>query len=281
MVARTLMRLFRLLKLYARMDILAVTGNPKIFLGWALSDAVLNVGSITGMLLLAERFSGIGIWSKFQIYFLLGYAALVEGLVNTFFGYNVAFISRRLGRGQFDHTLIQPQPIWMSLLTEGFSPVYGLPTLIPGLVLLTVALPRLPIAPSAGWFLHLLFYLAASVTVLMAFQFGWGSLAFWQPRAAEEINSSTSPLMLQLKGFPLERVGSALHFAMLTALPVGFLSWVPCRALLGLDRSLATAWSTPLAALLFATLATAIFLRGKAHYARTGAQRYNDFGHRR
>ena len=275
------MRLFRLLALYARLDILAVMGNPKMFFGWAISDAVLNIGSITGMLLIAERFAGIGIWSKFQVYFLLGYAALVEGLVSTCFGYNVAFISRRLGRGQFDHTLIQPQPIWLSLLTEGFSPMYGLPTMLPGLVLLSVGLSHLPVLLSLGWILQLLLYLVASATILMAFQFGWGSLAFWQPRAEEEINNSTARLMFELKGFPLERVGSVLHLTMLTALPVGFLSWIPCRVLLGFDHSLATAWSTPLVALLFAALATGLFLRGKEHYARTGAQRYSDFGHRR
>ena len=52
----------------------------------------------------------------------LATAMLATSLSDMFFGYNVRFISRRLGRGQFDHTLIQPQPVWMALLTEGFNP---------------------------------------------------------------------------------------------------------------------------------------------------------------
>ena len=50
--------------------------------------------------------------------------------MNMFFGYNVLTISRRLGRGQLDHTLVQPQPIWLSLLTEGFMPFSGSPVLL-------------------------------------------------------------------------------------------------------------------------------------------------------
>ena len=79
-----------------------------------------------------------------QVLFMLGYATVVSGLMNMFFGYNVLFISRRLGRGQLDHTLIQPQPIWLSLLTEGFMPFSGSPMLLPGIALMVWS------APAAG-----------------------------------------------------------------------------------------------------------------------------------
>ena len=108
--------------LYARMDWLFLTRDPASFLMWNVSDVVLSIASVAAMFLLAARFSGIGAWSQPQIVFMLGYAALVEGLVNLFFGYNVSFISRRLGRGQLDHTLIQPQPLWMSLIDGGIQP---------------------------------------------------------------------------------------------------------------------------------------------------------------
>src|SRR5258708_27375293 len=108
---------------------------------------------------------------------MLGYAALVEGLVNPFFGYNVSFISRRLGRGQLDHTLIQPQPLWLSLLTEGFSPAFGFPTLVPGIAMVGWALARMRFMLNVNWVGMLLVELAASVVVVMSFQFAWGSLA--------------------------------------------------------------------------------------------------------
>ena len=67
---------------------------------------------------------------------MLGYAALVRGLLDMGFSYNVLHISRRIGRGQMDHTLVQPQPVWMGLLTEGFMPFSGSWSLFTGIGIL-------------------------------------------------------------------------------------------------------------------------------------------------
>lgn len=275
-----LRRLFQLWGVYARMDFLLMTRDLRTFATWALSDTVLNFASITGMLLLAERFGGIGGWTKPQIFFLLGYSALVDGLVATFFGYNVAFISRRLGRGQFDHTIIQPIPISVSLLTEGFSPMFGLPTLCPGICLLGYSFWLLHLAPTLGWWLAFGANLFGSVVVVMSFQFFWGSLAFRAPRAAEELSSSTMQLINQLKPYPLDGIGSWVLGGLLSVLPLGFVAWLPSRALLGLSSSPLCLWQTPLAGFLFLALAVGMFRKGLRHYERIGSQRYSNFGHR-
>ena len=115
-LGRILRRIWRLWRMHGTLDLLLVTRDAKTFLMWYSSDMILNVAAVTGILLLAERFQGIGPWSKLDVVFLLGYASLVGGIVGTFFSYNISMISRRLGRGQLDHTLFQPQPMWMSSL---------------------------------------------------------------------------------------------------------------------------------------------------------------------
>jgi ABC-2 type transport system permease protein len=273
-------RLLRLWRLYGRMDLLWLTRDVKSFLSWAASDTLLNVGGLFGMLLLAEKFAGIGVWSKMQVLFLLSYAAVSGGVIDTFFSYNVAFISRRVGRGQLDHILIQPQPIWMALLTEGFCPVSGAVVMVPGLLLMAWTLPRLGLHTGVAWFAALGINMAASTCIAMSFQFLWGSLAFWAPRAAEEVNTATSRLMRQLKPYPLDSLGPMLAGSLLAVLPVGFLGWFPSRALLGLDARPQSLWITPLAAAGFALIAAGVFKRGLIHYGRTGSQRYLSFGHR-
>lgn len=273
-------RILRLWKIHAWLDVMSMTRDLKTFSMWYLSDMAMNIASVTGMLLLAARFDGIGAWTRPQILFMLSYAAVVGGIMSMFFNYNLAMISRTLGRGQLDHTLIQPQPIWMSLLTEGFSPLYGSSMLLPGLGLMLWAGSRLPLPHTPFWVAALIMNLLASTAVLVSFQYFWGSLAFWAPRAAEEINSSTMTLIEQLKSFPLDGVGAALTGGLLTVLPTGFLAWMPCRALLGLDGNPLAVWRTPLIAPVFAALAAAMFRKGLAHYGRTGSQRYSPFGHR-
>src|ERR1700730_18466451 len=105
-------RLFRLWRLYAHLDLIWVTRDFKSALLYICSDAIATVATVTAMLLLAERFEGIGSWTKFQVVFLLSYAMVVRGVLDFFFSYNILFISRRVGRGQLDHVLIQPQPLW-------------------------------------------------------------------------------------------------------------------------------------------------------------------------
>jgi len=273
-------RLLRLWKLYAGMDLIFLAGDLKTVLSWYIADGVINLAAVTGTLLLAERFAGIGVWTREQIIFMLGYATTVSGLMSTFFGYNVLTISRRIGRGQLDHTLVQPQPIWLVLLTEGFMPFSSSATLLPGVGLLAWASSGLALPISPGWLALLLLNLLASAAIVLAFSFAWGSLAFWAPRAAEEISSSAVDVLYQLKGFPLDGVGPLLLSGLLTFLPVGFVAWYPCRALLGIDQASWSIWVTPLAALLLASSAAWVFHKGMQRYARTGSQRYSGFGHR-
>ncbi len=280
-IRHTLARLCKLWRLYGTMDLLWMARDLQTLCTFLLSDLIGGVASVTATLLLAARFGGIGRWTTMEVTFMLGYALLVQGLPNILFNYNVAYISRRLGRGQFDHTLLQPQPLWMALLTEGFSPFSTLMDLVPGLALLGWSLHLGAHTVSPGWLLLGCVNLAASATIVLAFSFLWGSLAFWAPRAAEELNSASFKLLGGLAPFPLDGVSGSLTAGLLTVIPAGFIAWYPARALLGLDSS-AYAWAvTPLAALFFTALAVWVFRKGLDHYARTGSSRYLSLGHRR
>ncbi len=273
-------RIFQLWRVHAYLDLIWVMRDLRNVIIYYLSDVILNIARVTGTLLLAERFEGIGSWTKFQVTFMLGYGIAVGGIVYTFFGYNVATISRRLGRGQLDHTLIQPQPIWICLLTEGFNPFSGSAILFSGFGLIVWAGVKLSFTVSLGWFAMSLLNLVASSAIMLSFSFLWGSLAFWAPRGAEEISSSTNRLMNQLSPFPLDGLAPSLLGGMLTVCPVGFVAWYPCRYLLGLDVRAWSGWVTPLAAIFFGAATVFFFLKGLKHYGQTGSQRYLRFGHR-
>lgn len=280
-VLHTLKRLGRLWWVHGTMDALWMARDLTALISFLVSDLIGAAATSTSTMLLAVRFGGIGRWTVAEMGFMLGYALMVTGLPALFFNYNVAFVSRRIGRGQLDHTLLQPQPLALALLTEGFAPVSALMGLVPGLALMGWALLHgaHPVVPL--WPLALLLNLAASTAIALSVTFAWGSLAFWAPRAAEELNNSTWRLLDNLAPFPLDGVSAGLSVGLLTAVPTGFIAWYPSRALLGLDRSLWAPWSTPLAALVFMLVATLIFMKGLAHYAHTGSGRYSTGGHRR
>jgi len=277
----TLTRLIELWRVYAYLDFMWMTRDVRYFLINVVSDLILNLAGVTAVFLLAERFDGIGEWTVTQMVFLLGYATAVTGALDMCFTYNVLHISRRLGRGQLDHTLIQPQPVWMALLTEGFAPFSGSGTLITGLGVMAWATARLPLTVTPGWTAAVAVNLGASCAIVLAFSFLWGSLAFWAPRGAEEISSAAVRLIYQLKSFPFDGVGPALQGGLLTVLPVGFVAWYPCGHLLEMRAFEYGFLVTPLVAVFFVVLVVWIFKRGMRHYGQTGSQRYLLFGHRR
>ncbi|HYW87561.1 MAG TPA: ABC-2 family transporter protein [Chloroflexota bacterium] len=274
-------RVFQLWGLYARLDMLYVLRGPQIALSFYVSDLILGMAAVTAMFLLAQRFDGIPPWSRDQMLFLLGYALLVRGTIDVFFNYNISFISRRIGRGQLDHVLVQPQPLWMVLLTEGFAPVTGAGMLLPGLLLIGWSVEQLQLSITFAWLALLALSLACSIVVVLAFSYAWGSLAFWAPRSAEELNSSTWQLLTQLDVFPLDPLPTLALTGLLTFVPAGLVAWYPARALLGIDASPLGWLGLPAAALVLGSLCLFIFMRGLAHYGRTGSTRYLSYGHRR
>jgi ABC-2 type transport system permease protein len=276
-----LRRLVQLWLFFGYLDMTWMVRDLRSFAGYAFAEIIAVLSGITAMLLLAERFDGMGPWTQSQVVFLLGYAVTVSGLQECVFGFNIAFISRRIGRGQLDHMLVQPQPLWMTMVTEGFSPAAGFPILLSGLVLLGWGAVLVPIVVTPAWVGLFLVNVLGSWLILFSFAYIVGSLAFWAPRAAEEINSSSNRLIMQLRTFPLDGVSPLMLVGLMSVVPAGFIAWQPARALLGLDASLTGAWLTPLSSIAFAAIALLIFRTGLTHYAHTGSQRYLSYGHRR
>lgn len=277
---RTLKRIWQLWMFYAKLDLVLLMSDIRLAMLYFGSELFTSVGSVIGLVLLAQRFDGIGTWSLNHLYVLLGYSTLVLGILNTFFNYNISLISRRIGRGQLDHVLVQPQPLWMIFITEGFAPLSGLMGLVPGILLFAWGLAGLGVTLDLGWWALLFLNLTASSTIMMSFSYIWGSLAFVAPRSSEEISSSVSRLLDQLKVFPLDGLGGVLLGTLMTVAPVGFVAWYPVQALLGLNSSLWSVWITPLAALVMLSIALFCFLKGLHYYAFTGSQRYSSLGHR-
>ena len=269
----------RQLRVAARMDLTVMLASRGQALTWLATDFLSYTSGIAAVLLMAERFNGIAGWSKPELVFLVGFATFAAALRQTFFNYNISSISRRVGRGQLDHSLIQPQPLLLSFLTEGFSPFSSLGALVPGVALLATGVAWTGLDVSPAVVTKLAICLGASMTIVLAGSFALGAAAFWAPRGAEEISTRASSL-LGLTDFPLDPVPAGLRAVLLTAIPAGFVAWFPVGALLG--RRPESQWViTPIVAVVAALLAARLFQKGIRHYERTGSSRYASFGHRR
>ena len=280
-MADNIRKVFRLLKLYAKMDLSWLLQDFSNFLIVILSESLQNLAGMAGVLLLAIRFGGVGGLSADEVLFMLGFFELADGLAFMLFGnYNVIHISRRIGRGQVDHMLIQPRPLWMQLLTEGFMPFSGSYGLIFGVILTAFAVARLEIALTPLWFILLGYYVLIHMALQMAQSVLYGAAAFWRPVACEEISTMILDLNGQLGKFPLFGLPDWLLGLLHTVLPVGLLAYLPALALLR-DLGHGVEISAPfIVAALLITAAVILFQKGLKHYEIYSCNRYKEMGHR-
>lgn len=272
---------FRLLRLYGRMDLNWMLQDWTSVIIVVLSETLQNVSSMAGVLLLAVRFGGAGGLSADEVLFMLGFYELADGIGWMLFGnYNVMHISRRIGRGQVDHMLIQPRPIWLQLATEGFMPFSGCHGAVIGVILTAIAAHRLQIALSPTWFLLLGYYILIHMALQMGQSVLYGAMAFWQPVACEEISSMFLDLNNQLGKFPLFGLPAWLTALLHSVLPIGLLAYLPAVALLrdlGKEVEIALPF---IVAGVFVTAAIIAFRKGLSHYEKYSCNRYKEMGHR-
>lgn len=274
-------QILRLYRLYGKMDRDFLMRDKRLGITCTICDMLPALSTAAGLGLLAVRFDGIGGLSADEILWLLGFFSMAGGITWMVLGnYNALHISRRIGRGQVDHMLIQPVPLWMQVLTEGFMPFTGSSSFIVGLVMLVVTTIRLEIPVTPGWLLLLLAYTLARMAAAAGLSFIAGSAAFYKPVACEELSSVALDVLTTAGQYPLVGLPDWLMGIFSTVIPVSLMSWLPGMVLLKkIDAPLTMAWPFAVGAGLLA-LAGTLFRKGLNHYAEHGCPRYKEMGHR-
>jgi len=268
--------------LYARMD-LAWLLRDTLFASLAITaDVISNVSSVTGVFLLAWRFGGIGGMDKYEVLLMLAYSTLVTGVFQTFFsGNNTGHISRRIGRGQLEHMFIQPLPLPVQLVTEGFLPFSGSSNILSGAALLCIAVSKLGLALPWWWVFSLVGNLIVTIVIILGQSYLASGVTFYAPVQAEEISSFVIDAHGHISSFPLSGMPLSLQISLITIVPAGLLAWFPTLALLGKPPLGLPAAFPLLFAVILSAAAAYFFRKGLKYYVKKGVNRYSAFGHRR
>jgi len=276
-------KFLRLYALYGRMDLDFLTRDTRVSLMAIAADVVSNIASVSAVFLLAWRFNGVGGMSRWDVLFMLGYVSCVSGLYQLFFSSNnTGHISRRIGRGQVDHMLIQPLPLAVQIGTEGFIPFTGSQNLLFGIGIAAWALHGMGRSISALWVAGLALYLIISIAIIVGLSYLFSSLAFRWQLAFEEISSTViDDLTGVLSNYPLSGMPLFVQWTLITVVPAGLLGWFPACALLGKTPLGLPVFYPLLAAAIIWVFAAFAFRKGLRYYVQIGSNRYTPGGHRR
>lgn len=273
--------IFKLFGRSAKMDLLWLLRDTRYCLLQIFADSVAALASVSAVLLLSVRFGGIGGMTSREILFMCGYAVLIDGVLLALFGgSNTVHISRVIGRGQLDHMLIQPLPLWMQLLTQGFVPFSGSSKLICGAALLAISVSQLGLAVTPLWLIMLVFSQLCSLAIIVSSVYIVSCTAFFAPVAAEEISMVVMELFSDIKLYPLGGLSARTAAAFCTIVPVGLAAWFPSSVLLNKTPAGLPFTLTFIVAAIFTAIAAFLFRKGIYHYEKSGCIRYTGFGHR-
>ena len=274
----TIKRYFKLLGIYARMDLFSLMRDSKFMAIAITADIVSNLSSISGIFLLAWKFGGIGGMDRFEILFMLAYGNIVMGFLNMMGGCNALFPSRIIGRGQWEHMFIMPLPYTVQLTVEIF-PFTCSGNLLSGIVVLCIAVRSLNTPLSWWWPIALILLLLCSMVIVVALSYLFSSLAFYAPVQCEEISSTVIYSAEHTMTFPLSGMPMYIRYPLLTIFPAGLMAWFPTMILLGKTTAFENFYPAVFALLL--SLAAAYFFRkGFRYYVQKGINRYSSGGHR-
>lgn len=274
----TLKRYFKLLGIYARMDLASLMRDGKFMALVIAADLISNISSVSGIFLLAWKFGGIGGMDRFEVLFMLAYGNVVMGFLNMMGGCNALFPSRIIGRGQWEHMFIMPLPYGVQL-TVGIFPFTGSGTFLTGAALLIAALCHLEMAIPWWWPGLLILLLVVSMAIVVSLSYLLSSLAFYAPVQCEEIASTVIYGVERSMTFPLSGMPAYVRYPLLTLFPAGLTAWFPTMILLGKTTTFEAFYPAMFA--LFASFTAAhFFKKGFRYYVKKGINRYVSGGHR-
>ena len=275
-----LRQILRLWGVYAKLDWYYSTQDVFTALITLITEALWGIASLIGTALLAVQFGGVGSLSTSEVLVMLSFHLFCKGWeVMLFAGNNVSCISRRIGRAQVDHMLIQPIPLWIQLLTEGFMPVSGCQQLLFGFAALCVFVPKAGVDVTAGWIALLVLLVICRIALYLSISFIAGSAAFYSPVGCEELSYIVQMLCDTVSDYPLSGMPRLLVGTLCTAVPLGLLTYLPGLLLIGRLDAIWAAWPA-LLSLIAVIAAQTLFRKGLTHYVKVGCARYKDMGHR-
>lgn len=277
----TLTRVIKLLAISAKMDLVWLLRDTKYAVLGVCGDVINNAAVVSGVFLIAARFGGIGGMTANEVLFMMAYSTLTTGIFTLFGSGNNIHISRIIGRGQLEHLFIQPLPLSVQLLTNGFDPFTGGSNFLAGVALMAVAVNRLELHVTLWWIAFLIVNLLATMAIIVARSYLVSSMAFYAPVAAEEISTTAIEDTWFLSTFPLSGMPSFIQIPLFTILPEGLMAWFPSLCLLGKPPLSIPAYYPMLYALLISLAASYFFRKGLKHYVSKGSNRYVPHGFRR
>jgi ABC-2 type transport system permease protein len=189
------------------------------------------------------KFNTLGGWDWPQLAVLLSFQLFTYSIGASFSFVQFRNMEELVRLGQFDVLLVKPFSPWAYLTFSGLNIGYtGHIIVAVGLMLWAVG--QVDVAWNAGLVLYLMASVVSASMVVAAFMTMIGASAMVLVQSSYLYSIFFG--FWELSRFPINIYPAALQWAMLTVIPLGYMSYVPAAVFLGKEVAILGDWGGPL-----------------------------------
>ncbi len=194
-------------------------------------QSLLELGTaLAGLAIIFAHTTTLGHWQPSELLVLLGVYFLVGGAINVMLQPSMQHLMEDIQLGTLDFTLVKPEDTQVLVSISRVS-IWELVDMLLGLVVLSVALPRLGTAISSGQVIAFVITLVAGGIILYSFWLMLATSAFWFVRVESMLAIFQN--MYQAGRWPISIYPSWLRWLLTVLVPVGLVTTLPAEALVG------------------------------------------------
>ena len=264
-----MLRLLKIYSLYLVQSLktrMAYAGD--FFVLMAASMLTITAGLLFIIFLIdGQNVDSIGTWSRNEILFIYGLAAVPTSLFSLVSRNLYGFGERWIVQGEFDRVLVRPLNSLCQVLFESFS-LENIGSLLIGIGIIVYSSTRLDLQLETIDYLWLLVSVISGAVIVTCIFVIVTSLSFH----FEDRVGLAPPVfnMMMFSRYPLPIFNSAIQFFLMWVLPFGFVGFFPATHFLDRPGFELYCYGTPLMALILIVLANVFWKFGVSRYSSVG-----------
>lgn len=237
----------------------------------AVGNVAVTLGDFVAIAVFFNRVPQLAGWSLGEVAMIYGLAFAAFGLAETFArGFDLFY--RQILQGSFDRILTRPLSAFFQVLSTDL-PLQKVGRFIQGAAVFGIAAHSVGVHWTLSKALVLLVTVPSGTVIFFSIFIIGGAASFWTVQANEAVNIFTNGGVTMLS-YPMDIYHVPLRHFVTFVIPLAFVSYYPCLYLLDRPDPLGfppwIAFLAPLAALLFASLASLIWSIGVRRYTSVG-----------
>ena len=254
-----------------KMAFMTIIEYPANIAGWLISNPLQFLMGFAIIKFVVESFGEMNGWNYGQLAFLYGLSVISHALSMIFFVQGW-FMGYFVIEGEFDRYLTRPLGVLYQFFFTNIN-IFGVTDLIPGILVFIYGCAICSVHVTFAFILQILMMLIGATLIRGGIYIALGSTSFYT-RNAVDFGQYTQEIMDKTTMYPISMYPESMQFILTYLIPVGWVSFYPVSALLGIENGIAGGM---IAALLTLGIGIVVMLLAGAYFT-AGLKKYESAG---